>query len=133
VVLGLLLGGAIGNLIDRLVRSPGLLRGHVIDWIRVPHFAVFNLADSAITIGGFLAVLLALLGRQLDGTVVPAGRHQAPRAADPGAGDPGTADPAADPGGADAGVEGMTTRTSSWSTSRSALRRIRVPGGADRR
>jgi signal peptidase II len=70
IVLGLLLGGATGNLIDRLVRSPGVLRGYVVDWIRVPHFAVFNLADSSITIGGVLAVLLALSGRQLDGSVV---------------------------------------------------------------
>jgi signal peptidase II len=69
VVLGLLLGGATGNLIDRLLRSPGVLRGHVVDWIQLPHFAVFNLADSAISIGGVLAVLLALMGRQLDGSV----------------------------------------------------------------
>jgi signal peptidase II len=70
IVLGLLLGGAMGNLIDRIFRSPGVFQGHVVDWIRLPHFAVFNLADSAITIGGVLAVLLALLGRQLDGSVV---------------------------------------------------------------
>jgi signal peptidase II len=76
LVLGLLLGGATGNLIDRVFRSPGVLRGQVVDWIRVPHFAVFNLADSAITIGGVLAVLLALLGRQLDGSVTPVvGKH----------------------------------------------------------
>jgi signal peptidase II len=80
VVLGLLLGGATGNLIDRLVRSPGVLRGHVVDWIQLPHFAVFNLADSAISIGGVLAVLLALMGRQLDGSVARPqrthGRHE---------------------------------------------------------
>ncbi|HEY0871152.1 MAG TPA: signal peptidase II [Acidothermaceae bacterium] len=81
VVLGLLLGGATGNLIDRLVRSPGVLRGHVVDWIQLPHFAVFNLADSAITIGGVLAVLLALMGRQLDGTV--ARSEQAPKPSEP--------------------------------------------------
>jgi lipoprotein signal peptidase len=70
VVLGLLLGGATGNLTDRLLRSPGVLRGHVVDWIQLPHFAaVFNLADSAITIGGTLAVLLALTGRQIDGSI----------------------------------------------------------------
>jgi lipoprotein signal peptidase len=69
IVLGLLLGGATGNLIDRLVRSPGAFRGWVVDWIAVPHFAVFNLADSAITIGAVLAVLLALTGRQFDGSV----------------------------------------------------------------
>jgi signal peptidase II len=80
VVLGLLLGGATGNLIDRLLRSPGVLRGHVVDWIQLPHFAVFNLADSAISIGAVLAVLLALTGRQLDGSVSRSERtpsHQA--------------------------------------------------------
>jgi lipoprotein signal peptidase len=76
VVLGLLLGGATGNLIDRLVRSPGVMRGHVVDWIRLPHFdAVFNLADSAITIGGVLAVLLAMTGRQLDGSIARTARN----------------------------------------------------------
>jgi signal peptidase II len=74
IVLGLLLGGATGNLIDRLLRSPGVLRGHVVDWIQLPHFAVFNLSDSAISVGGVLAVLLALAGRQLDGTVARSGR-----------------------------------------------------------
>jgi len=76
IVLGLLLGGATGNLIDRLARSPGVLRGYVVDWIRLPHFAVFNLADSAITIGGVLAVLLALNGRQLDGTIARLTSHR---------------------------------------------------------
>ena len=78
VVLGLLLGGATGNLIDRLVRSPGFLRGHVVDWIQLPHFAVFNLADSAISIGGVLAVLLALMGRQLDGSVARSHKAEEP-------------------------------------------------------
>lgn len=70
IVLGLLLGGATGNLIDRIVRSPGVFRGGVVDWINLKHFAVFNLADSAITVGGVLAVLLAMLGRQIDGSRV---------------------------------------------------------------
>lgn len=83
VVLGLLLGGATGNLLDRLARSPGVLRGRVVDWIRVPHFAVFNLADSAITIGGVLAVLLALVGRQMDGTIVRSPRHSATDRSEP--------------------------------------------------
>jgi lipoprotein signal peptidase len=80
VVLGLLLGGATGNLIDRLVRSPGVMRGYVVDWIQLPHFAVFNLADSAITVGGALAVLLALTGHQMDGSVIRPNRgaHAAP-------------------------------------------------------
>lgn len=67
VALGLLLGGALGNLIDRLFRAPGPLRGYVVDWIQLPHWPVFNLADSAIVCGGVLAVLLALLGIDVDG------------------------------------------------------------------
>ncbi len=68
VSLGLMLGGALGNLSDRLFRSPGPLRGHVVDWIELPHWPVFNIADAAIVIGGMLAVLLALRGIELDGT-----------------------------------------------------------------
>ena len=66
VTLGLLLGGALGNLVDRLLRSPGPLRGHVVDWIELPHWPVFNIADSAIVIGGCIAVLLAARGIPLD-------------------------------------------------------------------
>jgi signal peptidase II len=68
VGLGLLLGGALGNLVDRLFRAPGPLRGHVVDWIELPHWPVFNLADSAIVCGGVLAVLLAVRGIELDGS-----------------------------------------------------------------
>ncbi len=68
ITLGLLLGGATGNLSDRIFRSPGLFRGDVVDWIQLPHWPVFNLADSAIVCGGALAVLLALRGVRLDGT-----------------------------------------------------------------
>jgi signal peptidase II len=68
VSLGLLLGGALGNLSDRLFRAPGPLRGHVVDWIQLPHWPVFNLADSAIVIGGALAVLVSLRGIELDGS-----------------------------------------------------------------
>ncbi len=68
VALGLLLGGATGNLTDRIFRSPGPLRGWVVDWIQLPHWPVFNLADSAITCGAVLMVLLAAQGRRLDGT-----------------------------------------------------------------
>ena len=68
ITLGLLLGGATGNLADRIFRSPGLFRGDVVDWIELPHWPVFNLADSAIVCGGVLAVLLALRGIHLDGT-----------------------------------------------------------------
>ncbi len=68
ITLGLLLGGATGNLADRIFRSPGLFRGDVVDWIELPHWPVFNLADSAIVCGGVLAVLLAARGIHLDGT-----------------------------------------------------------------
>ncbi|HEV3292833.1 MAG TPA: signal peptidase II [Streptosporangiaceae bacterium] len=68
ITLGLLLGGATGNLTDRLLRSPGLFRGDVVDWIQLPHWPVFNVADSAIVCGGALAVLLAARGYRLDGT-----------------------------------------------------------------
>ena len=67
VTLGLLLGGAAGNLGDRLFRSPGFLRGHVVDWIELPHWPVFNVADSCIVCGGVLAVLLAARGVSIDG------------------------------------------------------------------
>jgi signal peptidase II len=68
VSLGLLLGGALGNLADRVFRSPGPFRGHVVDWIQLPHWPVFNLADSAIVTGGLLALLLVTRGIDLDGS-----------------------------------------------------------------
>lgn len=68
VCLGLILGGAVGNLIDRVFRAPGPLRGAVVDWIDVRVWPVFNLADSALVVGVCLAVLLELQGRRVDGT-----------------------------------------------------------------
>jgi signal peptidase II len=73
ICLGLILGGASGNLVDRLFRSPGPLRGAVIDWISVldPYgnvWPIFNLADSGVVCGGVLAVLLATLGYEVDGS-----------------------------------------------------------------
>ena len=68
IALGLLLGGATGNLLDRIFRAPGLFQGHVVDWIQLPDWPVFNLADSAIVCAGALVVLLALRGIRLDGT-----------------------------------------------------------------
>jgi signal peptidase II len=53
----LVLGGAIGNLADRLFRSPGFLKGHVVDFVAVGRFPVFNVADSCITIGAIVLVL----------------------------------------------------------------------------
>jgi signal peptidase II len=67
LVLGLLLGGASGNLADRLFRTPGPLRGAVVDWIDFRVWPVFNVADSAIVVGGILAVLLSFVGVEIDG------------------------------------------------------------------
>ena len=79
--LGLLLGGAIGNLTDRIVRAPGPFRGWVVDFIQFPHFAIFNMADASITCGGVLMVLLAFRGLHPDGTDERA-EHEAERAAE---------------------------------------------------
>ena len=56
------LGGAIGNLLDRLFRSPGIFHGHVVDFIVFPNFPYFNLADSAVTICAITAALLSFRG-----------------------------------------------------------------------
>ncbi|MXX45221.1 MAG: signal peptidase II, partial [Acidimicrobiia bacterium] len=58
--LGLVMGGAVGNLVDRATRGEGLLDGKVVDWIQVPNFPVFNLADTALTVGVGLVLLSAL-------------------------------------------------------------------------
>lgn len=70
VAFGLLLGGATGNLGDRIFRAPGIFRGNVVDWIGVVprYYPVFNIADSAICIAGALFVLLAMRGVHMDGT-----------------------------------------------------------------
>jgi signal peptidase II len=55
--LTLVLGGALGNLTDRLVRAPGFLRGHVVDFVSVGWWPVFNVADSCVTIGALLLIV----------------------------------------------------------------------------
>ena len=86
--LGLVLGGALGNLVDRVFRDPGPLRGGVVDFLSVfgPDgrvWPVFNVADSAIVCGGILGALLALRGIEFDGTRTPA-RAQAQDAGESG-------------------------------------------------
>jgi lipoprotein signal peptidase len=76
VCLGLLLGGATGNLVDRLLRSPGPLRGHVVDFVDFRWWPVFNVADSAIVTGGLLAVLLATRGIEIDGSHTHRSTHE---------------------------------------------------------
>lgn len=68
VALGLLLGGALGNLVDRLVREPGIARGRVVDFIAYAHWFVGNVADIAIVVAAVMIVALAALGVRLDGT-----------------------------------------------------------------
>ena len=82
IALGLVLGGVIGNLGDRLFRSPGPFMGHVVDMVslldeRGQGFPVFNGADSALTIGVALIILLELSGRQRDGTRLPSRAEKA--------------------------------------------------------
>ncbi len=71
--LGLVVGGALGNLVDRIFRSPGPFRGGVVDFISAfdpagQIWPIFNVADSAIVCGGLLGVLLAVTGREIDGS-----------------------------------------------------------------
>jgi signal peptidase II len=82
IALGLVLGGVLGNLGDRLFRSPGPFTGHVVDMVslldsRGQGFPVFNGADSALTIGVVLIILLELTGRQRDGTRLPSRSEKA--------------------------------------------------------
>ncbi|HEY0806637.1 MAG TPA: signal peptidase II [Pseudonocardiaceae bacterium] len=72
--LGLVLAGALGNLVDRIFRAPGPFRGHVVDFISVFRpwggaFAIFNLADSSISVGAVVIVLMAMLGKDYDGGI----------------------------------------------------------------
>lgn len=71
VSLGLLLGGAAGNLVDRLLRSPGPGRGAVVDFLDFQVWPSFNVADSGIVVGGLLAVLLSFRGVEVDGSRRP--------------------------------------------------------------
>jgi len=68
LALGLLLGGSLGNLTDRMFRAPGPGRGHVVDFLQLPHFAIFNIADSAIVSSAVLIAVMAFRGVSIDGT-----------------------------------------------------------------
>jgi signal peptidase II len=68
VALGLLCAGVSGNLVDRLFRRPGVLRGHVVDFVQLPYFAIFNVADMCITASAGLIIFLAVIqGVAIDG------------------------------------------------------------------
>lgn len=67
LALGLLLAGILGNLTDRLFRVPGVLRGHVVDFISLPHWPIFNAADMCINVAAGLIILQAVRGVPLAG------------------------------------------------------------------
>lgn len=67
VALGLVLGGALGNFTDRVLREPAFGQGHVVDFIALPNFAIFNIADTAVVSGVILICLLTLRGIGMDG------------------------------------------------------------------
>ena len=105
IALGLLLGGAMGNLSDRIFRAPGLFRGDVVDWIAVTrYYPIFNLADSAIVCGGILTVILAMRGQHLDGTrgdAAPAATAST-SSTEPASTEPDSTEPASTPAPTDA-------------------------------
>lgn len=106
IALGLLLGGALGNLTDRMIREPGVARGHVVDFIAYGDLFVGNVADIAIVAAAGLLMILSLRGVRLNGTreghdAVEGDEAAAPgEAVDPaGAGETGPADPPERPTG----------------------------------
>ncbi|MGO1976839.1 MAG: signal peptidase II [Brachybacterium tyrofermentans] len=66
LALGLILGGALGNIHDRLLRPPGPFHGAVVDFLELPHWPVFNVADMAVVGGAILVVLLGVIGLPAD-------------------------------------------------------------------
>ena len=69
--LGCLLGGVLGNLTDRVFRRPGFLRGHVVDWLQLPNWPVFNIADICINLAAGVIVVQALRGISHDAGATP--------------------------------------------------------------
>lgn len=68
LAMGGMIGGALGNLTDRVFRFPGGLQGHVVDFIAVPYWPIFNVADMAVVSSAVLMVILAMVGIDFDGT-----------------------------------------------------------------
>lgn len=62
IALSLILGGAVGNIHDRLLRAPGFFRGYVVDFLELPNWPIFNVADMAIVAGALLVMILSFLG-----------------------------------------------------------------------
>jgi signal peptidase II len=68
LALGILLGGVAGNLTDRIVRPPEPFHGHVVDFLMLPNWPVFNIADICINVAAGLIILQTFRGINLDGT-----------------------------------------------------------------
>lgn len=71
VAVGLVIGGALGNIVDRLFRGDAWLRGSVVDFIDFQWFPIFNIADIAVNVGGGLLLLGAFLGARRPATGGP--------------------------------------------------------------
>jgi signal peptidase II len=84
VGLGALLAGITGNLTDRLLREPGPFRGHVIDFLQLPNWPIFNVADIAINVGAGLILLQVLRGIRIDGTRLADDESDATTPVEPG-------------------------------------------------
>lgn len=98
IVFGLLLGGVLGNLTDRLLREPSFGLGHVVDFISTPWMlpAIYNIADSCIVVSMVLFVILTIRGIGLDGTRIPSAKEQQAAATRSDALTPATATPTSD-------------------------------------
>lgn len=107
LALGLIMGGALGNIHDRLLRAPGPFQGAVVDFLELPNWPVFNVADMAVVGGAILVIALGLFG--LDADPARAVQEQAEaeqaqtrteqeqaRAAEPSTGDPAEESPEAE-------------------------------------
>ena len=98
IVFGLLLGGVLGNLTDRLLREPSFGLGHVVDFISTPWMlpAIYNIADSCIVVSMVLFVILTIRGIGLDGTRIPSAKEQQAATTRSDALTPATATPTSD-------------------------------------
>lgn len=117
--LGGVLGGALGNLVDRLFRAPGPLQGHVVDFVSVGWWPVFNVADSSIVCGAILLVTLTVFGFEPDGTRYKDKDKAAP-ATDPAPSPPAEPGPERDRPAGDTAPEDSAAGTAPGSTAGTA-------------
>ena len=114
VTLGLMMGGAAGNLVDRFFRDPAPFHGAVVDFVSVGDFPVFNIADSCVVVGACLVVVLTFKGLNLDGTMVSdevaeqAAAENAAAERDAGVADSGESTATGDASGLDIGAQDTT-------------------------